>query len=484
VPPRKAAPLPPTQPPTFDSRRSRIAIVVLVVIAALVRLVGVGKDLWLDEVWSLRVATDLPSAWSAFTLHHEINHHLNTLWLHALGPDASAPLYHLLSYVLGVAAVGIAGAIGSRRGPAVGIAAAAAFALSYEMVLYSTEARGYSGLVFSTLLAFYALEPAIQNASWRWRALYWFACSIGVLSHPIFAGFLAAAIVWTAWRARTTGAGASAIARQLFLVHAVPVVVLGLLWFIDLRLVVAGGGTPANSLVGVYGGALAWAVAAGRASGVELVSCVLVVAMLASAIHAARTRATELAVFYVSAIVIFPIALVLIRASDLVYTRHFLVAGVFTLLVFGLTVGRWWTEGRKRLAVVSGAAFVIVNAFNIATLARDGRGQYRDAIEYMAASSPGDSVTIGGDQDFRIGTEMSYYLPRAETTKRLQYLDQRNWPLGGPEWIVMQNESWVMEQPEPELNPASGVRYSLSKTFPTAPLSGLHWYLYHRVTAR
>jgi hypothetical protein len=234
----------------------------------------------------------------------------------------------------------------------------------------------------------------------------------------------------------------------------------------------------------VYGSALAWAVGAGRARGVELVSCVLVVAMLASALHAARTPDTGLAVFYVCAIVVFPIALVLIRGSDLVYTRHFLVAGVFTLLVFALSVARWWTEGRKRLASMSGAAFVMVNAVNIATLARDGRGQYRDAIEYMGASSPGDSVTIAGDQDFRIGTEMLYYLPRAETTKRLQYVDQQNWPVGGPEWIVMQNESWVTEQPEQEMNLAGGFRYSLAKTFPTAPLSGLHWYLYHRAAAR
>jgi len=465
---------------TVDSRPARVVIVALVVIGALVRLAGIGKDLWLDEVWSLRVATDLSSAWSAFTLHHEINHHLNTLWLHALGPNASAPLYHLLSYAFGVATVGIAGAIGWRRGPLSGVATAAAFALSYEMVLYSTEARGYSGLVFSTLLAFYALEPAIETGGWQWRVLYWLACSLGVLSQPIFAGFLAAAIVWTALRARMTGGGAGAVVRQLFRVHAVPVLVLGLLWFIDLRLVVAGGGTPASSLVGVYGGALAWAVGAVRSAGGELVSCVLVVAMVASAIHAVRTADRGLSVFYLCAIVVFPIALVVVRGSDLVYTRHFLVAGIFTLLAFGFSVARWWTEGRKRLAVASGAAFVIVNAFNVTTLARDGRGQYRDAIEYMAASAPGDSVTIAGDQDFRIGTEISYYLPRAETTKRLQYVDQRNWPVGGPDWIVMQNESWVVEPPEPELNLAGGFRYSLSKVFPTAPLSGLHWYLYHR----
>jgi hypothetical protein len=466
-------------PSTSESRRARGIWGALVVLAALVRLSGVGKDLWLDEVWSLRAATELSSSWSAFTMHHEINHHLNTLWLYFLGPNAPATLYHLPSFLLGVAAVGIAGAIGFRRGPASGVATAAVFALSYEMVLYSSEARGYSGVVFATLLAFYALEPALQTSSMRWRAIYWIACLIGILSHPIFASFLAAAIVWTGWGAYAAR-GAGAAVRQLLLVHAVPVFALALLWFVDLRFVVAGGGTPANSLVGVYGGALAWAVAAGRVAGMELVCCVLVVAMLASAVHATRKGDAGLALFFVSAIVVFPIALVLVRGSDLVYTRHFLIAGVFTLLLFGLTLGRWWTEGRTRAAAIACAAFAIVNGYNIATLAREGRGQYRAAIEYMAASTGGDTVTIAGDHDFRIGMEMSYYIPRAETTKRVRYVDQANWPAGGPEWIVTHNESWVTREPEAELNLAGGFRYSLAKTFPTAPLSGLHWYLYHR----
>jgi len=464
-------------------RTARVVVVVLVVIAAFVRLAGLGKDLWLDEVWALRAATELTSPWGVFTMHHEINHHLNTLWLHFLGPSASATLYHLPSYLLGISAVGIAGAIGLRRGSATGVASAAAFALSYEMVLYSTEARGYSGVAFSTLLAFYALEPTLETRGVRWLALYWLACLIGILSHPIYAAFLAAAILWTGWRGYIAGGGVVGVVRELVRVHAVPVMALALLWVIDLRLVVAGGGTPANSFVGVYGSALAWAVAAGRASGVELVCCVLVVAMLAAGIHATRKADAGLALFFAGAIIIFPIALVLVRASDLVYTRHFLIAGVFTLLLFGLTMGRWWTEGRKRSVLLAAGAFVIVNAFNIATLAKDGRGQYRDAIEYMAASTPGDSVTIAGDHDFRIGMEMSYYLPRAETIKRLSYVEQGKWPATGPDWIVTHRESWVTQEPEPQIDIAAGLRYTFDKTFPTAPLSGLHWYLYRRAGA-
>jgi hypothetical protein len=266
--------------------------------------------------------------------------------------------------------------------------------------------------------------------------------------------------------------------------QAIPVAALAALWAIDLRLVVPGGGTPANSLVGVYANALAWAVGATRIPGVELVSCVIVVAIIAGTIRAVGKTDAALALFFVSAIVVFPILLVLVRRSDLVYTRHFLVAGVFTLLLFGLTLGRWWTEGRRRVVAVVAAMFVIVNAVNIWTLARDGRGRYRAAIDYMAATTSGDTVTIAGDQDFRIGTEMSYYLPRAEAVKHVQYVRQDNWPPGGPDWIVAQDESWVTQPPQSELNLMTGLKYTLAKVVSTAPLSGLHWYLYHRADPR
>jgi hypothetical protein len=460
-------------------RRGRAIAGVLLVVAALLRLAGLTKDLWLDEVWALRVATELSSPWGAFTLHHEINHHLNTIWLNLVGPNGSAALYHMPSYVLGIVTVAIAGAIGFRRGTAAGIATTAAFALSYELVLYSTEARGYSSVACWTMLAFFALEPIVMGESGRWRVLYWIACALGILSHPIFAGFLGAAVLWSAWSTyRREGTGVSVV-RELLRTHAVPVAVLALLWLIDLRLVVAGGGTPANSLIGVYGSALAWAVAAGRAQAVELIACVLVVSMIASAIRATRDVDSPLALFFVGAIAVFPIILILIRGSDLVYTRHFMIAGLLTLLLFGLTLGRWWAEGRRRTVAAAWVAFVIVNLFNIATLATNGRGQYRAAIEYMAASTGGDNVTIGGDHDFRIGMEMWYYLSRAQTTKRVQYFEQGSWPAGGPEWIVVHRESWVTQTPESQIELGPGLRYTIAKAFPTAPLSGLSWYVYH-----
>lgn len=64
--------------------------------------------------------------------------------------------------------------------------------------------------------------------------------------------------------------------------------------------------------------------------------------------------------------------------------------------------------------------------------------------------------------------------------KRAQYLDHDSLPSEGPEWVIFHKESF--EDPAPaamSIHDKSGNNYDLAQTFPTAPLSGLHWYLYH-----
>ena len=114
----------------------------VVITAAAIRLVGISKDLWLDEIWSLQVANGLRSPFEVFTLHHEINHHLNTLWLYWIGPNGSSFQYHMMSFLCGVASVAMAVVIACRRSAASGWIAFVLFGFSYELVAYSTEARG------------------------------------------------------------------------------------------------------------------------------------------------------------------------------------------------------------------------------------------------------------------------------------------------------------------------------------------------------
>jgi hypothetical protein len=474
----------PLERPAGASSAFAPAILAIVVAAALIRLVGIGKDLWLDEIWSVRVASELKSPLDALTLHHEINHYLNTIWLYFAGPARGAVVYHLPAYLAGVASVAVAALIGLRRSRTAGVTLALLFGASYELVLYSTEARGYSTAVLASLLSFYCLERCLSgDANWKWVAGYVASAVFGLLSHPIFVSVLAAGIAWTAVdRLRSSGIRWT-VARDIVRIHGVPIAVLAVLYLMDLRLVVPGGGTPARSLIDAYGTSFAWTVGTLQGDAAALLSCVAAVIVMDMGLRRLAKDGSSEWVFFVVAIV-FPIVPILVRGSTFVYTRHFLIGSVFLLVLVGLLLAHWWTEGKRLVCAVVLAAFGALNGWHILELGVRGRGEYRAAIRYMVAHTAGDVLVIGGDQDFRIGTELQYYLPSEVGAKRAEYVPHGSWPEHGPDWVVTQRESLDPVRPVPDhLTGPTGNEYTLMEVFPAAPLSGLHWYVYRNRSA-
>ena len=73
--------------------------------AALVRLAAAWNDLWLDEIWTITLVGNLRSPLGVFTLHHDNNHVLNTLWAYAVRRFDSDLVYRLPAWAGGVATV-------------------------------------------------------------------------------------------------------------------------------------------------------------------------------------------------------------------------------------------------------------------------------------------------------------------------------------------------------------------------------------------
>src|SRR5213593_3818870 len=234
-------------------------------LAGAIRSAGLWKDLWLDEVWSLQVASGMRSALDVFTLHHEINHYLNTLWLYWIGANAGNVQYHLLSFVCGVTAVAVAVVICRRRSVAAAWIAFVLFSFSYELVAYSTEARGYAAAVLCALVAFDAWERYTAKPRLLWASVYVVACMLGILSQPIFVAFLAAAIAASIYRRPPSA----------MLIHACPILALAALWSADMRIVEVGGGTKTESLVVAYRTALAWALGTVQNEFILTLSCIV-----------------------------------------------------------------------------------------------------------------------------------------------------------------------------------------------------------------
>ncbi|GEM_PF-2437529 len=86
-----------------DRPATAAMFVVAALLATALRVAVIDNDLWLDEVWSVQHAASIESPADIFvSLHHDNNHHLNTLWLWFCGADAGPVQQRLLSLVTGV----------------------------------------------------------------------------------------------------------------------------------------------------------------------------------------------------------------------------------------------------------------------------------------------------------------------------------------------------------------------------------------------
>lgn len=455
--------------------------------AAVLRIAGGWNDLWLDEIWALVVARSVRSPLQVFTgLHHEINHYLNTLWLYSMGDRGNWFGYRVPSLVAGIATVLLAGAIGRRRSATTALFTMAVVGGSYVLVLYASEVRGYATCVFFAFLCFDLLDRNLERASWRSAAGYASAAIVGVLSHVHFVSILLAGLVWTLHRSLVDKWTLRESARRIVACHLPPLLAVAVLYWIDIRHMIVGGGTPVGSWINSYLTALAWTLGAPINPRDQLAACLLAIVVFVAGMRL-LARGQDARVFFVGVILVFPLSLGILRDSNVVYTRHFLLAIAFLVLLFGFVLASLYERGawRRVVACLALAAYLIANGQHIARLLRHGRGQPTEVLALLAERSDRPTILVGSDHDFRVGAVLAFHARAAPPAKALDYRAQDAWPPEGPEWVITHAESSTLPlPPTDELRDEAAHRYTWQATFPAAPISGLHWFVYRNVVRR
>ena len=431
----------------------------------------------------MNLAGQVASPWEVFTkIHLENNHYLNTLWIFLLGPQAPWLTYRLPSLAAGVGMVVLAGLICRRQSKTCAFLAMLLVAFSYVMILYSGEARGYALAVLFSFLGFYLLDLHLRTGS-RWVALL-FALSVvlGFLAQMVCLSFYLAALACSALRWIRSGLKRRQLLAAALACHAPPLVCLTLLYFADLRYLQNLGGTASPSLLHSYGTALAWALGPSTLHGLQFAASILAAAVLVAGTLLLWKAKSDWCFFFPTVVLVSPILLALARGSPVLYVRYFIIAIAFLLLLGAMVLASLWQRGwpGKAICLLLLVGYLLVNGWPTAKLFRYGRGQYREAISFLSQRSTTLLVTIASDQDFRTSTMLQFYAPAAMAPKQGRYVPQGAWPPEGPEWIICQKESF--EEPIPPvaaLQDERTNRYDFVKTFPAAPLSGLHWFLYH-----
>lgn len=170
-------------------------------VAALLRLRDLGDGMWFDEISTLVRYVRPPLNHILTTFDSKNQHLLYSLLAHeSIGIfGESAWALRLPAAILGVASIAalawFGGLITSRREA---LAASALLTFSYHHVWFSQNARGYTGLLFATLVASALLVKLSARTTWSWRLAIGYAITtaLAVYIH-ITAGLIVVGhVIW------------------------------------------------------------------------------------------------------------------------------------------------------------------------------------------------------------------------------------------------------------------------------------------------
>ncbi len=456
----------------------------VVATGVLIRVRAAFNDLWMDEIWSLELVRELHSAFGVFTqTHHDNNHYLNNLFIYFLGQHGDWPGYRIPAEVFGIGTIVLAWLIGARRDRWAAFFCMFLVSFSYVLILYSSEARGYAPLIFFCFLCLLVLHSFFDKPRWQSAALFSLSTVLGLTSHLTFVIFLCASLLWFWVRLLKLKWSILRVAAWTAACYAAPFIYFVALYVVDLRYLQIGGGTPITVLDG-YGATLAWAFGGPNASRWQwFTGAISVLGLVAGLVLLIRDRSDEW-IFFLGAVVVMPLTMPLFEHGTLHYVRYFIVALGFLLLLLGRVLAWLFQSGRsgKITSAFLCLFFLTLNGSAVGSLLKYGRGHIAEAVNFMAENAKEQPVSLGGEQDFRTQFMMGFYWREMMGDKPANYYDHEHWPAQGPEWVIFHGESFTQATPPGKrFTDKFGNWFELVRTHPTAPLSGVHLFLYRKI---
>ncbi len=458
-----------------------LGVGLILVAGAALRLLAARCDLWLDEIWSLDIASRLTGMRGVYAVKHDNNHLLNTLFMVWVGQQRPDFWYRLPSVLSGVGTVAVAAALAPRSSRAARLCTLLLFASSMTLVARSSEARGYALSIFFALCSLLILERwLVGPRGVGLAAAFWLCTVLAVLAHLSAAtAYAAIACYWLAARMRSSSPGR--LLREALWLHAVPVLCLGAHYLLFARVMHVGGGAEAG-LGATLATTAAWTLGVADASGRGLAAAVCAAAGALALYRLWRARDPR-AVLFAAALLLPVLALVAMHIKHAA-PRYLLVSATFLLLLLGTAAGAWLQRGgAPRLAAAALLAIAVsLNLLGDLDLIRLGRGRYREALDFIVAHSPPGPITVTSDHDFRNRVLIAHYARLQPQGFRVVYLGARTLPPAGSEWLVLHRVAGQLDVPARSVL-VRGVRYDQQLALPCSLLAGIGWYLYARSPA-
>lgn len=463
--------------------KTALFLVFLLAVFGLLRFLASLDDFYIDEIWSFYFAKQLKSPLDVFKLNHDNNHILNTLYLYFTGDGPrylfGRPtffVFRLLSLIAGIVSLVLVWLIASKRSRVEALIAVFLLGLSYPIVIYASEARGYSVAIMFALLAFMSTQAYIEKRKLVFIPLFWASSILSFLSHSSFIYIYGSIFVWTAL-IMLKKEGLAGL-KNIFGYHFAPAVFTLIYYLFFLKGMVYGGGEVVTPWKEVLHTAAMFTGMPGDGFFGFAALAVLLTLSVIGLVSFWRINEGE-SIFYVFGVFIIPAMIVILMKPEFLYFRYFLICFPFLYLLSAHTLSLLFNRpgwGKIVLIVVL-LLFSVLNSKGIWDLITLGRGHYSEAIEDMISESPDKEVLVGSDHDFRNGMIIGFYSEYFKD-KRIIYLDNERRKEVTPDFLLAHNVNRNYVPPAYIFE--NGFRYKMAKSYEFAGVSGWRWFVYKR----
>ena len=502
-------------------RRFWAATVLILLLGAGLRLIGLFDDFWLDEIWSWLFAREMKSAGAVFyKIHHDNNHYLNTLWMYVVGVQPHWYVYRLHSFASGLLTIIGCGLLtgdvafssiqqslnatnlrkktSTEQSAEASRVEAGQFARAASLVamlllatcnfasIYSTEARGYAmagaAAVFSTwVLRLIVIDAKSRVVRFPLILVYVGLVTIGFLSHLTFICVYLPQLIWSTYQFLVHRCFLPA-----FACHPPVFLLIAGLWLFDLQYAQVGGAnTQSPFWIGFE--SLALPFGAIDPEWLVLLCAGVIAGMLVFGIQFLFRMKSPDASLFALLFLCSPPLILLMRSDGLISTRHFFVVWMTLFPVLAIAVTQLATREKGKLPVlplIILIGWMTTNGWEIYRFAQNGRGGFQRSAEWLVAEAlkKQDGRTgpqsVGSDHDFRNQLTLSFYMRKIPNFEILGYLPQGSWPPNGVDWLFTHSFDRNF-QPEPTINIGTW-RYELAHFEPYSGVVGWHWAIYRR----
>lgn len=469
-----------------DNRRSEFTRTLLVFVgltlfAGILRFQASLDEFWLDEIFTYNLALGLNSTLEAFTI--PIDHHiLNTLFMYWMGDHSSWWLYRLPSVLSGTLSVTILGYIALRGGLLPAAITMLIAAVSYPLIVYSSEARGYAPAIFFSLLCFLLVEHNNRYRSHTAIVLFWLAAILAVLSQLLAVYVLVALGCWSVLKELREQPSLRKAIVELTRCYAIPVLFCFWLYTFVISKNTNVGASETYQF-GVLKSTLALALGAPEMGLLSLFGALLSCILFVYGILLLRRRDASIWLFYLVVILVAPAAIIMLDTRGHLFVRYFILCFPFFYLLLTEVLMSMRSSGLG--SIVAGFILILVlsgNALLTYQFLDKGRGHYREMLAFMVKETHAGKIVVSSDHDFRNETALKFYAQYLDAPESIAYTPANLIDSQEVEWFIIHTTA-IGFQPPNKLQINARV-FELQQNNEYGGLSGFHTALYRDAVAK